>query len=325
MGAVRITALLIMSFAPTLVRGQATAPAIGTRATIKPGAVLKVGDRVVDTGSARHQYTVERASGDWYWLTSGATAGWAKAGDVIPLDQASPRSVATLVDRGNASEARRDFDRAIADYNEAIRLDRRNIAAFMNRGIAWQAKGDLDKAITDYTEAIRLGLKTAQAYNNRGYASEMKGDHDKAIADYTAAIGLQPGSVMSWLNRGNAWKGKRDFGQAIADYDSAIRLNPTSPWGYALQSSIFASSPDAKYRDGSRAVELASKACELGGTRNAYLCGVPPPPMRRPVSPIVPPSGARRPRKRPRMPAARTPPIVLGRISAGRRCSTLGT
>lgn len=62
-------------------------------------------------------------------------------------------------DRGNAFQAKRDFDRAIADHSEAIRLDPKNARAYDNRGTAWQEKGDFDRAIADYNQAIQL--KTA--------------------------------------------------------------------------------------------------------------------------------------------------------------------
>ena len=53
-------------------------------------------------------------------------------------------------------------------------------------------KGDYDKAIADCSEAIRLDPKYAVAYNQRGWAYEKKHNHDRAIADYTAAILLNP-------------------------------------------------------------------------------------------------------------------------------------
>ena len=53
------------------------------------------------------------------------------------------------------------------------------------RGISYAKKGDYDKAIADYTEAIRLDPKDAAAYYNRGTSYAHKGDYDKAIADYT--------------------------------------------------------------------------------------------------------------------------------------------
>jgi Tfp pilus assembly protein PilF len=48
-----------------------------------------------------------------------------------------------------------DNDRAIADYNEAIRRDPNSALAFDNRGTAYLKKGDNDRAIADYNEAIR--------------------------------------------------------------------------------------------------------------------------------------------------------------------------
>ena len=52
-----------------------------------------------------------------------------------------------------------DYDRAIADYDEAIRLDPRYAVAYYNRGVAYCDKGDYDRAIADYNEAIRLDPK----------------------------------------------------------------------------------------------------------------------------------------------------------------------
>ena len=40
--------------------------------------------------------------------------------------------------------------------------------AFNNRGIAWYHKKELDKAMADYTEAIRLDPKYAPSFHNRG-------------------------------------------------------------------------------------------------------------------------------------------------------------
>src|SRR5262249_14013005 len=114
----------------------------------------------------------------------------------------------------------------------------------------------------------------AQAHNNRGHAHERKLDYDKAIADYDEAIRLDPKYRLAWLNRGRTWQASGKLEKALDDYKAAIRLDPRSPWGYALQASIYSSSADPKYRDGPRAVDLARTACEMGGPANAYLCEV---------------------------------------------------
>jgi tetratricopeptide (TPR) repeat protein len=64
--------------------------------------------------------------------------------------------------------------------------------AYFNRAIACKADGDFDRAIADYTEAIRLDPKLAIAYYERGVAYHALGDFDRAIADYTEAIRLDP-------------------------------------------------------------------------------------------------------------------------------------
>ena len=99
---------------------------------------------------------------------------------------------------------------------------------YCNRGIAYRHKGEYDKAIADYTEAIRLDPKYAKAYNNRGIAYRHKGEFDKAIADYTEAIRLDPKFAVAYCGRGIAYRRRPSYDKAIADYTEAIRL--TRSW-----------------------------------------------------------------------------------------------
>ena len=70
-------------------------------------------------------------------------------------------------------------------------------------------KKDYDKAIADYDEAIELDPKDAVAYNNRGVAWYAKNEYDKAIADFNEAIRLDPEDAVAYINRGNAWYAKK--------------------------------------------------------------------------------------------------------------------
>jgi len=97
--------------------------------------------------------------------------------------------------------------------------------AFNNRGIGYRLKGEHDRAIQDYNQAIRINAKFAAAYNNRGIAYDRKGDYDRAIADYDQAIKLKS-SAETYFNRGNAHLGKSHYDHAIDDYNQAIKLKP---------------------------------------------------------------------------------------------------
>lgn len=114
------------------------------------------------------------------------------------------------------------------------RFTGRNLAvAFTNRAIAYKKKGQWDKAIADYDEAIRLAPDLVFAFNNRGNAYYFKGQLDRAIENYDMAIRLQPDLAEAYANRGNVYRKKGQLNRAIENYDKAIRLAPENSQTYA--------------------------------------------------------------------------------------------
>jgi tetratricopeptide (TPR) repeat protein len=140
--------------------------------------------------------------------------------------------------RGIAWRIKGERDRAIADFNEALRLDPNDSDAFNNRGISWLADmGEVDRALSDFNESISHARQTADSaifYENRGDVwLEQKREFDRAIADYNDAIRLDPENSAAHLNRGVARKELGQFDRAITDYTAAIRLSPKSEKAYA--------------------------------------------------------------------------------------------
>lgn len=83
-------------------------------------------------------------------VISGCTA-------IIQSKEQNPNDLSTAFNnRGNAYYDKKDYDRAIADYNEALRLDPVFALAFYNRSCAYRDKGDNDRAVDDYIQAILL-------------------------------------------------------------------------------------------------------------------------------------------------------------------------
>ena len=185
---------------------------------------------------------------------------------------AADPSAADYLDRGDAWIKKGDPDKAIEDYNEAIRLGPNSAFAYIGRGAAWQMKGDPDNAIKDFTEAIRLDPKHAGAYTNRGNAWDTKGELDNAIKDYTEAIRLDPRNVEAYTYRSIVRFEKGDLDNSIKDGTEAIRLDPKSSPAYNNLAWIFGTCANADFRNGPKAVEYAKQACELTAWKEAgYL------------------------------------------------------
>ena len=180
-------------------------------------------------------------------------------GEVLKIDAGY---VEAYVSRGMAWNEKSDPDRAIKDFNEAIKVDPKFAPAFVNRGMAWNMKEEYDSAIKDFGAALALDPKDDAALFHRGLAWSKKGDFDKALKDYDASLKLDDSSALARVYRGDAHAARKEFDKAIEDYEEAIRLDPKDGAGLNGKAWILATCPDKKYRDGKKAVELATMACE---------------------------------------------------------------
>jgi tetratricopeptide (TPR) repeat protein len=139
----------------------------------------------------------------------------------------APGSAIEYAERGLTRLRNGEFDKAIADFDMAIRLDPNYAEAYKNRGNAYIGKGNFNQAIADYTEAIRCNPNYTVAYHNRGNANSEIGKLNQAIADYTRSIELDPGdAAMSYNSRGHRYLILGNKGNAVADFNEAIRLDP---------------------------------------------------------------------------------------------------
>jgi tetratricopeptide (TPR) repeat protein len=150
-----------------------------------------------------------------------------------PLVRAQSTFVAQLVSqasandflvRGDAKFKKGDFKGAIADYDQAIRLNSTFVAAFANRGSARAGAKDYKGAIEDFDQAIRLNPRAVAVYVNRGDVRLETKDYKGAIADYNQAIRLSPKDATAYYNRGVARANLRERMPAMADFQKAAQL-----------------------------------------------------------------------------------------------------
>jgi hypothetical protein len=132
---------------------------------------------------------------------------------LAPLDTAQ-----AYLYRGDTAADSHEYDRAIADYTQAIHMQPDFAEAYNNRGYAYYWQGQYLNAIADYDRAIALRPTYPYAYNNRGAAYMASGDSERAIRDFDQAIHQQPDSVQAYTNRANAYLRLGRIDQARADF-----------------------------------------------------------------------------------------------------------
>jgi tetratricopeptide (TPR) repeat protein len=159
-----------------------------------------------------------------------ATPPFARESAAVATAEASGDAKAragALYERGNAKFDAGKLEDAIADYNQALKLDPRNARAFNNRALAQSALGKTDAALADYGQAIKLDPGYVRAYKNRLPLLEQKGDLRTIAADYNQLAALDADNADEYRYRqGAALRGLGDTAGARKAFDAALARNP---------------------------------------------------------------------------------------------------
>jgi tetratricopeptide (TPR) repeat protein len=196
--------------------------------------------------------------------------------------------------RGDAFQMDGQYDKAIEDYNKAIKLNPESFYAYAGRGKVFQLQGQYDKTIKDYSKAIELCPEDTNAYYNRGEVFRLQGQYDKAIKDYSKSIELKPKNAFAYGGRGDAFRLQGQYDKAIEDCSKAIKLYPKGDFAYAIRGATYRAKGDNKQAisDLEKALELDPKrefaqselklAMEVGSEKSATA--QPEPPAEKPAA-----------------------------------------
>ncbi len=95
--------------------------------------------------------------------------------------------------------------------------------AYATRALAFSLKGDYEKAIPDYDRALRINPYFAVALNNRAWALYKSGRTDAGMTDIQRALALQPDSPHALDTRAHIHQSQGKAAEALKDYRRAVR------------------------------------------------------------------------------------------------------
>jgi Tfp pilus assembly protein PilF len=116
-----------------------------------------------------------------------------------------------------------NYDAAVNAYGCVIQqIDSSYIDAYVNRAVAYTARRQYDKALEDYTDALGLDSNSVPVYNNRGVLYTATEEYELALADFDRAISIDSNYAYSYINRGVLKAIGGDLDSAEADFFQAI-------------------------------------------------------------------------------------------------------
>jgi serine/threonine protein kinase/Flp pilus assembly protein TadD len=138
-----------------------------------------------------------------------------------------PRFHGSYYRRGAVHLELKEYEDALADFNQALRLRPGYVPAQIDRALVYAARKEVPAALEDLTEALRSPEAPTRVYLMRARVREQAGDRAGAQADRAEGLRRRPTDELSWVARGLA-RLPADRNGALADMEEALQLNPRS-------------------------------------------------------------------------------------------------
>ncbi|MFO0948075.1 MAG: tetratricopeptide repeat protein [Planctomycetota bacterium] len=150
-------------------------------------------------------------------------------------------------------------DEAFAVFSKAIALDSKNPAYYRDRGRLLQNMNRLQEAVKDFSSASDLEPDNAENINYAGVCFYRMGEYKSAANVFELAIQKDNQTPLYFVNLGNSLQELKEYRRSLNCYNSAIQLAPNdashyASRGYAYQLLGDAESAEADFR---KAAELS--------------------------------------------------------------------
>jgi tetratricopeptide (TPR) repeat protein len=216
--------------------------------------------------------------------------------------------------RGGRALETGDFAGAAAYFRQGLALEPGSASLRLRLGTALFQLGDARGALEQFEGVVRTSPEYARGHYSLAVLLEAGGRHQEAMDRFSAAVKYEPGYVQARVGLAGALRQSGRLQEALAQYEEARRINPSFPGtahGHAMAlvrlqryeeartmladamalhpdqpmfpealARLLAAAPDARVRDGRRALALVEgllktqQTLELGETLAMSLAEV---------------------------------------------------
>lgn len=169
-----------------------------------------------------------------------------------------------------ALNSKRNYQNALDDMNEAIRLQPKVPGFFINRAFLRYKLDDYFGAMSDYDYAIQLQPDNFVAHYNRALLCAEVRDYNKALQDLDYVLKIRPDEYRTLYNRALIYRERGEYKKAIADLNSVLEAFPTFAAAYFLRFDIKRSMGDRTAEaDYKKSLALAKQRIKVKGRKGA--------------------------------------------------------
>jgi tetratricopeptide (TPR) repeat protein len=183
----------------------------------------------------------------------------------------TPNQTDALCGRAEAKINTGSYPEALKDIEQVIVLDNRNGKAYSLKGEVFFVQKDYTNALKFYTKSLETPTAPTQAIVGKAKSMNQMGNSKEAYKVLDDAITSQPTNAELYYARGLFNSTKEKYNKALQDFDKAAALNPNfNPFGIALNSGIAYQSieeTDKAIENFTRAVEIDPKSSTAYHTR----------------------------------------------------------
>lgn len=148
------------------------------------------------------------------------------------MDDTPDRTLEQWLDMGQIYFDQEDFERALAAYEQAIRLDPNNAFANFRKGHSLRRLNRLYEALPAHEQAIRLDPNNYGFYYHKGRVLDAMQDYEEALAAFDQAIHLNPNFSGQYNFKGITLYHLKRYEEALDAFEQTISRAPNYPYIY---------------------------------------------------------------------------------------------
>ena len=134
-------------------------------------------------------------------------------------------------------------------------------------------QGKVDEAAQHFAEAMRIMSESVPTRGDQAAKLVAQGRFEEAVDYCRAALKLHPDDPQVHYVLANALSAQGKFTEAIVEYQATLRIDQTHSLALNDLAWVLATAPDARLRNGDKAVKLAEKACQFTNYKMTLFVG----------------------------------------------------